>query len=353
MIFFIISFLVSLLSGLIAKRLKFPAPLLVGGIIGVSIFNIISSKAYSPSFNKFFLQVISGSYIGTTLGRKELKNIKQIALPSVFLVFGMLCVNIFMGTLIFLLSKIDYLSSLLSTVPGGVTETTLMAESMNANVSDVALMQLVRSIGSLIFFPMFINLMLKKSESSINPKIKIQCEEIGDYYYLRVLLTFIIGTFGGLIGYLFPKIPASQMVFSLLLVSAFNILFFKAEVPIKFKKTAQILTGVFVGTKVTYDTILNLHILLLPAILMMLGYIIFHSMLALFISRVFKMDKATMLFSSIPAGASDIALIASDFECHSPYIAIFQIIRLISCIVVFPFVIEKISIILLPIFQQM
>jgi hypothetical protein len=340
MFYFIITILISLLSGIVAKKLKIPAPLLVGGIIGVSIFNVLTSNATSTEFNKFFLQVISGSFIGSTLGKKEILNMRHIIFPAIVMIIGMMIVNIVVGTLIYLVSPMDYLTALLSTVPGGVTETTLMAESMGAVVSSVAMMQLVRSIGSLIFFPILIGFILKKEYSE---PLEVKENQESQNKILRVSLTLLIGTVGGLCGYLFPSIPASQMVFSLIFVSVFNIFVFKCEIPIPYKKAAQVATGTFVGAKVTLDTLLSMSDLVLPLIMLMLGYLIFHTLLALFLSKFFKLDKGIMLFSCIPAGASDIALIASDYNCNSSYIAIFQIIRLIACIIVFPAMINLIA----------
>lgn len=341
MFYFIITILISLLSGLVAKKLKFPSPLLVGGIIGVSIFNILTSHATSTEFNKFFLQVISGSFIGSTLGKNEILDMKRIILPSIVMIVGMMIVNIFVGTLIYFVSPMDYLTALLSTVPGGVTETTLMAESMGAVVSSVAMMQLVRSIGSLIFFPILIGFILKKQELPIIIEGHIVKESPNKVR--RVFFTLTIGTIGGLCGYLFPSVPASQMVFSLIFVSLFNIFVFKCEVPLPYKRAAQVATGTFVGAKVTMDTISSMNEILFPLVMLMLGYLIFHTLLALFISKHFKLNKGVMLFSCIPAGASDVALIASDYNCNSSYIAIFQIIRLISCIIVFPAMINLIA----------
>lgn len=341
MLYFLITIIISLLSGLVAKRLKFPSPLLVGGIIGVSIFNVFTNNATSTEFNKFFLQVISGSFIGSTLGKNEIIDMKKIILPSLFMIVGMMIVNIFVGTLIYFISPMDYLTALLSTVPGGVTETTLMAESMGAVVSSVAMMQLVRSIGSLIFFPILIGFLLRNEEIPLELTAKVNKKASNNG--VSVFFTLAIGTVGGLCGYLFPAVPASQMVFSLIFVAIFNVFVFKCEVPIIFKRAAQVATGTFVGAKVTMATVSSMNEILIPLILLMLGYLIFHTILAILLSKIFYLNKGVMLFSCIPAGASDVALIASDYNCNSSYIAIFQIIRLISCIIIFPAMINLIA----------
>lgn len=341
MLYFLITILISLLSGFIAKILRIPSPFLIGGILGVSIFNILTANATSLGFNKFFLQVISGSFIGSTLGKVELINMKAIILPSFFMIIGMMIVNVFVGTLIYFVTPMDYLTALLSSIPGGVTETTLMAESMGAVVSSVAMMQLVRSIGSLIIFPILIGLLIKNQNDNI-----LEDNKYNKTYprkRIRAFLTLIIGTIGGLLGYFFPSIPASPMVFSLILVSFFNILIFECEIPVSLKRVAQIFTGTFVGTKVTVDTIIAIRFIILPLLILMISYLFFHSLLGLILSKIFKINKGVMLFSCIPAGASDIALIASDYNCKSSYIAIFQIIRLISSIIIFPVMINFVA----------
>jgi uncharacterized membrane protein AbrB (regulator of aidB expression) len=65
------------------------------------------------------------------------------------------------------------------------------------------------------------------------------------------------------------------------------------------------------------------------------------------VSRVTGLNKGVSLFSAIPAGASDIALVASEMHYQSPAIALFQLVRLISCMTIFPIVI-KLFVLLVP-----
>ncbi len=335
MLYYTLSILVSIFSALIAKKLKIPAYILVGGILGVSIFNIFTEMAYSPEFNKFFLQVVSGSYIGSTINKDDLKNLKYIIKPTIIMIIGMGMVNIFMGSIIHVVTDIDYLTLLLSTIPGGVTETVLVAQAMNAQVSIVAIMQLFRSVISIIIFPIVIKKIIDKKEiSSESCSLKVEQKEISPK---NLFLTLSVGSLGGIFSYFFQFIPAATLIFSLLFVTLLNIKYQNAVVSKNFKKMAQVATGVFVGAKVNMATISALNTIFIPVTLMLLGYLVFHILLALFISSVTKVEKDVMLFSCIPAGASDIALIASSFNCDNPYISIFQIIRLITCILIYPY----------------
>jgi len=52
------------------------------------------------------------------------------------------------------------------------------------------------------------------------------------------------------------------------------------------------------------------------------------------------LHKGIAMFCMIPAGVSDIALVASEMHYQSPVIALLQMVRLLSCITIFPIVIK-------------
>lgn len=340
---------ISIIGGYVARKLHIPAPFLVGGILAVGGYSILLRLHCHFPVVKFWVQVISGTYIGSTIDRHYLAQSRKLLFPIVFLVSGMLAVNLGMGSLIHFMSGFDLLTCLMGTIPGGVTETAVIAEQFGADVSVVALLQLCRSVFSIMLFPFVIKWLLRKHRHGLEEQLhelpapagKVGSDESVRTKLPRLLASLSIGTIGGFLGQYVQSIPASVLVCSLLCVGVYNLSVHKAYLPMQVKRAGQVLTGVFVGTKMTYETILNLRSILLPVVMLLTGFLVFHTLLALLASRVFRMDLGTMLFSCIPAGASDVALIAGDLGCDDPGITLFQLSRLISCILLFPVVLLR------------
>lgn len=338
MVAFVICLGISYLGGFIAKKLKLPASFLLGGIIAVGAFSVLTQKAYCPKEINYLLQILSGLVIGSNITIKEIKGLKNIVLPMVFILVGLLLNNLLVGTLIHFASGIDILTALISSIPGGITESALMAGQMGADVPTVALMQLCRLIGSLLVFPLIIKFLTRKD--SVLEEVIIEKEVKKPFSVNHLILSIIVAFIGGFIGYFLNFIPASLLVFSMIAVAIFNISTGNATCPRSFKKGIQGLSGVYVGCKVTMATIMGLKTLIIPIIILLLGFFVINTLIGLAASKLLKQDKGKMLFCCIPAGASDIALIASDMGYDSPDIAVFQLARLVTCIVIFPQVIK-------------
>lgn len=328
-------------GGFLLMRLKFPAGLLVGAIVAASAFSVYSGGIQVPSFFSVLLQIISGTLIGSSFSRKDLTAVGKLLIPSSLFIIGMVLTNLLMGTLISLLSPLDLITALAGTIPGGMTTSFIMADQLGADVPTVAVMHMSRLLFSLMLFPSLITFLLRndeayREESSEAAGASGRRMPAG----LQVLYTLSVGTLAGWAGSFIPFIPVPAMLVSMIAVSFFNVSIHPTSFPTPLRKAAQILAGVLVGSKVTMDTVLGLGQLIIPVALMLAGYLVFHTLIGYAVSRITGMNKGISLFCTIPAGASDIALIADDMAYSSPVIPLIQMTRLIASITVFPIIIK-------------
>ena len=104
----------------------------------------------------------------------------------------------------------------------------------------------------------------------------------------------------------------------------------------KYKQYVQVLAGSLIGLSITMDTIRNLKNIILPTITLIVGYIVANFIISYLMAKTRKIDRISAMFASSPGGASDMALVASEIGGDSPKIAVLQIIRLVSCYIIFP-----------------
>jgi len=344
----LLTFCVSLGVGFIAKKLRLTAPFLVGGMIGVAVFNVLTGLGRSPGWMSLMIQVISGAFIGLGVKRENLKDVKGLLLPAITMLLGMMLINIAMSLIIRLSGGIDALTAMISCIPGGVTESVIIADEMGADVPVVAVLQLVRCVFAIILFPPLIERLTRKerAQNSINKKenpTDIKKEDTDKKtipQWEKNVLTLAIAAVGGTVGYFLDFIPVSVLIFAMLAVVTANMLGLPVGLSKKVKIFAQASTGVYVGCRVTLEFAKQMGSLIVPIIALMAGYLLFDTLLGLLLHRIFRMQKAAGLFSCIPAGVSDTALIAFDLVDDCTAIAFLQVVRLVSCIVLFPVMIR-------------
>lgn len=352
MAWFIVTFIIGLTGALICYKLKVKGGLMIGSLLAVALFNIFTDLAYFPLPAKIFAQIISGVFIGIQVNKKNLVGLKKMVKPTLFLLGGLLLINIFLGFVIYSLSDCSLITALFAAVPGGVADISIISNDMGADTSIVAVFQLFRMITVITFFPTLIfpvsKYVLKRWPQSDNEQYHIETKEAFDdtgrektveHPVKKAALTLLVGFVFGILS-TFLNIPAGPLLFSTLSVSALSLWKGMAYVPYIVKRFAMIVAGAFVGSSFVRENLNGISDLILPMILLVAGYTVFCLFLGILMSRLFKIDITTALFSCTPAGASDMALLATDLGAAGPQVALLQLARLFCVITIFPRAIE-------------
>lgn len=347
----LLTVLVGYFGYIVAKKLMMPAPGMVGSMIAVGIFNVTIGHAYLPVEIKLITQAISGAFIGVQVYKEDVMQIRKLIKPILLLIV-MLTVNTFIvGIVISLITNIDVVTALLSCVSGGVTDMALISLDMNADSSVVALLQLVRLVGTLLFFPTWIQWISRNNDEqiemmntcdqkinsgsklnrSLNKYIKVKCE--------KLIFTLLITILAGLVG-LIMNFPSGILVCSMVVVAFFNSTTTKTYMPNKIRIAAQILAGSLVGCSVTRDTVLGLKDLVIPAVLLLISYLVVNLFYGVICKKLKLLDFKSALFASSPAGVSDMALIAGDLGADMKKTSIIQVARLVYAIGIMPILIQ-------------
>ncbi|MBQ3864727.1 MAG: AbrB family transcriptional regulator, partial [Clostridia bacterium] len=152
-VYFLCTLAVALAGGLLAKKLKLPAGPMVGSMVFVVIFNLLTDSAVFYSQIKVGLQIFSGAMIGSTMSMAEIKSMKTLGKPTAILLIGMVFLNLTFGMAIYALSGLDAPTSLFAAAPGGVSDMALIASDLGADTGYVAILQVFRLLIVLLIFP--------------------------------------------------------------------------------------------------------------------------------------------------------------------------------------------------------
>jgi membrane AbrB-like protein len=360
---------VGLLGGLLFRRLKIPGGMLVGAIVGVAVLNITTQAATMPLYAKDIAQITVGAYIGCGINREDVAHLPRIAGPLAVMLGAFLLLNMAVGFIIHAISPMDLLTSLLCAMPGGLTDTPLIAMDLGADVPKVAVMQLIRMIFGLAVLPSFVVLFdgmasrrsprKKQTEPAdcARPPAPEACQVTAETCApvcacettcqdppprpntpnttVSVLLTLTIAAAGGIVGKRL-NIPAGVLLFAILSVALTNVFFHKTCLPMWCRRLAQVLSGSVIGSQIAFDDLLEMRRLALPAVVMVAGYIINSIGTGYLLSRIFSMSRREGMLYTSPAGATEMALIAADLGVDSPDMMLTQIVRLLAVMALHP-----------------
>lgn len=345
----IYTFCAGILGYLVAKKIKFPVPAMLGSMLAVGVYNIFTDSAEFPTQMKIISQMVTGTFIGGQISPKDIKGIPRLAKPIVLLLL-LLTINTFILGLFFThFFDFDLVTALLASVSGGLTDMSLISIDMGGNPSSVAVMQLARMLFVMLFFPSWIAFLTKSTEPNIE-RIAHEQEEIADKLSLKekiyimcfkenalfyAVITLVVSALVGSLGFIF-SFPASILVFSMIGSATLHCINERFRIIPPFRIVAQLFAGTLIGCNISMATVIDMKNMIIPIIILCSSYVAINYIFSKIISRCQYLDMKTALFSSSPAGASDMALIAADLGADLTKIAVIQVVRLVYAIAVMP-----------------
>ena len=333
----ILTLIIAILGGYLASKKKVPAAYMLGALFLVALFNICSNKAFLPNYFKFITQIATGTFIGSKFRSEDIKMLKKVIIPGMTMVLLMITFSFILSYLMSTFLGIDNLTSFFATAPGGIMDISLIAYDFKANTSQVALLQLIRLISVISFVPFFTKKCYERSNKkniSFKQEIKNEIKEEKSF-----LFTIIVGIIGGIIGNS-THLTAGTMSFSMALVAYFNVKTHKAYMPLTLRKIIQSFGGALIGAKVTLSDVIALKNLILPIILIIIGFCLMNILVGFFLYKTTKFSLSTALLSASPGGMSDISLMAEDLGANGPQVASMQFLRAIFIVGVYPIIIK-------------
>ena len=152
---------------------------------------------------------------------------------------------------------------------------------------------------------------------------------------VRILLTVLVGSVGGITGYLL-RLPAGALVGSMLAVGIYNGLGFKAYMPVQVRIGCRIVVGCLLGLNLNQGTFMQLRTVLVPALIIVTSLLIWGMFTGFIVYKVCKLDMYTAFLSSSAGGLTELSLMASSLGGDGPKVAILHLVRMITVVSTMP-----------------
>lgn len=157
----LLTLLVGILAGYIGYLSKIPAGALSFSMIGVGVFNIISNKGFMPIPLRQLIQMFGGALIGIKVSINDFLEMRELLHLVIIVIVGFLIMNIAIGMFVYKVSNFNIATSLFSAAPGGVSDISIIASEMGADTPKVAIIQLMRLVSIVSFYPILIQVIVK------------------------------------------------------------------------------------------------------------------------------------------------------------------------------------------------
>jgi membrane AbrB-like protein len=131
-------------------------------MVAAGALNVIFGRGYLPLTLRKLTQVFAGVLIGERMTYADVISLKSVMIPAIVLLVGIIIVNLCIGFLISRISRIELLTSLLASAPGGVSDMALIAKDLGGDGPKVAILQLTRYVCVIAFFPIVIKFLCSR-----------------------------------------------------------------------------------------------------------------------------------------------------------------------------------------------
>ncbi|WP_227937159.1 AbrB family transcriptional regulator [Alkalihalobacillus deserti] len=161
-------FIVMVLTIVLSKRFSFPGASLFFAIGLGFLAHLMFPAVEMPGFITGIAQGIMGAIIGMRFDRNTFKQIKSIGFISGVTLTMYFFMSLGLATIFFLLTPIDWFTSLLSIVPAGAAEMASTATALNIEPSMVATLQMARVLALFLVLPFLIKMFAKSDKIKEN-----------------------------------------------------------------------------------------------------------------------------------------------------------------------------------------
>lgn len=157
---------------------------------------------------------------------------------------------------------------------------------------------------------------------------------------LSMITLFLLGLCGWTI-FRILRLPVPALLGTIVVIGTLRILQFKLETSPEFlTPLIQLLLGLYVGTRLTREAILQLKKMLMPAIIIVTWALAIVFTLGIFLNRVTGLNLYTALLSSSMGGLPEMTMIALVTDADVEIVIIMQLIRAVSTAVIFPIILK-------------
>lgn len=135
----------SILCGAAGYASGIPAGAMTFSLVTVVIFNMFSNACRMPLSIRKVAQLLAGSLVGSTVTHDTIANLGHLIAPLLIMFAMYMLVNLAFSLIASKTGMLDLRSALFASSPGGATDMSLIASDLGADLTRIAVMQIIRA----------------------------------------------------------------------------------------------------------------------------------------------------------------------------------------------------------------
>lgn len=144
--------------GIAGRKLGVPAGALIFSMTGVMLLKLIWNKYYLPPWSKRLAQLLSGAYIGSSIGLQSVLELRYLVIPVVIVIFGYSLFCFGGSYVLHRIFRMDRKEAMLACTPAGASDMALLSMDMGVQSPDLIVLHVIRLLMVSAVFPQVIRL---------------------------------------------------------------------------------------------------------------------------------------------------------------------------------------------------
>lgn len=330
---FSLTLVTAIIGGALFKLVHIPVPWLLGPMVATLIASNIRKRYYYwPGGVRDIGMMIVGYTIGLSMTPSALIAIGQ-QIPSMLSMTLLLLV--FCAGIAYIVSKLsgnDYRTSLLGSIPGGLTQVILLAEETKGiNLAVVTITQVIRLIMIIVFIPLIVMLpVFSDGKSSDHAQDTLDAGVAAATWSGMLPDVFLFAGVGIVLAYVGSKIRFPTAVLLGPAIGTASLQAFGIEgpgLPSVLTNMAQLMIGTHIGLMLQADQIRQKIRMIFLAIgsglLLLVGGVV----LSVLLTYIQPVTSATSLLSLAPGGMDQMGIIAHEIGADLSLVSGYQLFR--------------------------
>lgn len=316
------TFIVGSIGGLLFSLIGIPVPWLLGPLTFILIGSSLKREYfYWPKTYKSVGMVLIGYTIGLALDGEAVKEIGR-QLPYMF---GMTMLLIILSAgiawIVAKISKINYATALLSSIPGGMTQVMVMAEeTKGVNLTIVTVTQTIRLMMIVIGMPLVLTFLGADTTGGA-------VEDVATSFSWQTIVILVLCVAASFIGKKIKFPTAFLLVPALVTAITQGVGMEATELPSSLLQFAQLVIGIHIGLMMKPKELENKGTTISLAVVSAALLFIVAMGLGLIFAQINDLDLPTALLSLAPGGMDQMGAIAHAVDAELSLVAGYQVFR--------------------------
>ncbi|WP_371069180.1 AbrB family transcriptional regulator [Sediminibacillus sp. JSM 1682029] len=329
-----ITYFIGIVGGFLFNWLHLPLPWILGPVASLLIFKLFpfASTAASLRLRKVSFSIL-GIQIGATFTAATLSTVVPYLIPYTAMTLLLIALSLVSAYLITKWVNLDVTTSLLGSIPGGLSTVLALSDSFYGNTVLVTIFQTIRLVAVLFIIPFSAtHLFFHQTQPAAQGAVVQQAGNGPAWTIILFIAAFLIG-------FLLQRwVPASLVLMPMLITAALQIngisLFL---LPTSAYLFAQLTIGVYLGDSISVKDLKTAGKYCVYFFCLAILLIITSFMFGFLFSSLTNLNTATAVLSLAPGGLIEMALTAQAVNGDPSIVSSLQMIRLLTIVLVLPF----------------